>query len=173
MRADRTSRREGGYEAGGGRRSAGRERRAAPALLAVGLAAGCALRAGSSSRPSGDERVRSGETLFGRHCASCHGMKGRGDGPMANLLEEEPADLARIAARRDGVFPEPAIRRTLDGRDPVVAHGSREMPVWGRRFGEGLEGDPAGETARRGPAWLLIEYLKSIQRPGPAAPPEA
>lgn len=148
----------------GGRGSGNRApaRRLAGLALGAALAsAGCALGSGSSSAPSGDRtRERSGEALFRRHCAPCHGIRARGDGPVANLLREQPADLTRIAARRDGAFPEPAILRVLDGRDPVLAHGPRERPVWGERFGEGRSGEAAEEPALR-----LLEYLKSVQRP--------
>jgi len=41
----------------------------------------------------------------------------------------------RIAARRHWDFPVAAIVRVIDSRDPVVAHGSREMPIWGEASG--------------------------------------
>ncbi len=34
-----------------------------------------------------------GERLYGKHCASCHGASGRGDGPDAALFAERPRDL--------------------------------------------------------------------------------
>jgi cbb3-type cytochrome c oxidase subunit III len=49
-----------------------------------------------------------GRKLFVRHCASCHGFEGRGDGPTAAVLKEEHqvtvrdlADSAYMATRTD------------------------------------------------------------------------
>ncbi len=110
-----------------------------------------------------DARVEQGKEAFARLCASCHGVEGRGDGPAAAALDPAPADLTRIAARRDGVFPKAEILRIIDGRDPVVAHGSRDMPIWGERFQKGVEPGLAAEAEARGKALLLLEYLRSIQ----------
>jgi mono/diheme cytochrome c family protein len=57
-----------------------------------------------------------GRAQFVEHCASCHGMKGRGDGPAATSLKIAPADLTRIATRRDGIFPDGDIAAIIDGR---------------------------------------------------------
>lgn len=111
-----------------------------------------------------DPYVQAGERLYHQHCGSCHGMEGKGDGPVAMMLDPKPADLTRIAARRDGVFPEPAILRVIDGRDPIEAHGTREMPVWGKRFSEGPPPGPGTGTMARGQVLLLLQYLKSIQQ---------
>lgn len=130
------------------------------AALATFGALACAS-GGSDREPS--QAVESGAALYTENCAACHGTSGAGDGPAAEGLDPKPADLRRISARRGGVFPEVAILRVVDGRDPIVAHGSREMPIWGRRFG--LETTPglASEGSVRGNIQLLIEYLKTIQ----------
>jgi mono/diheme cytochrome c family protein len=105
-----------------------------------------------------------GAPLFQRHCAACHGADGRGDGPAAKALVTPPADLTTIAARRGGTFP-PTIAQFIDGRFEVTAHGSREMPVWGQRFGADVPDAGVGESIARGNIATLVEYLKSIQRP--------
>ncbi|HYM67436.1 MAG TPA: c-type cytochrome, partial [Patescibacteria group bacterium] len=33
------------------------------------------------------------EALYRRHCAVCHGIAGRGDGPAAGLLSPRPRDF--------------------------------------------------------------------------------
>lgn len=104
-----------------------------------------------------------GKSEFVRYCSACHGMAGDGTGPVAASLKEQPADLRTIAARRDGVFPEAAILRIIDGRDPVVAHGLREMPVWGEELAREVESGPGADAMARGRALLLVRYLKSIQ----------
>jgi len=56
----------------------------------------------------------------------------------AAALTTPPADLTRIAARRGGSFPDGEVARFVDGRFDLPAHGTREMPVWGERFGAGI-----------------------------------
>jgi mono/diheme cytochrome c family protein len=37
--------------------------------------------------------ARLGRAGYNRHCRSCHGNRGKGDGPMANTLETFPGDF--------------------------------------------------------------------------------
>jgi mono/diheme cytochrome c family protein len=104
-----------------------------------------------------------GAPYFERYCSSCHGVSGRGDGPVAELLSPRPADLTRIAARRDGKFPDGEVAKFIDGRFDMSAHGSRDMPVWGDRLSENVPDAGVGESMTRGKIAVLVEYLKSIQ----------
>ena len=108
------------------------------------------------------ETVSAGQQYFRRYCSACHGVEGRGDGPAAPALRPPPADLTRIAQRRGGRFPVAEIAAYIDGRTVVSAHGSREMPIWGERFGEMGGGGSVGEEVVRGNLLVLIEYLQSI-----------
>jgi mono/diheme cytochrome c family protein len=105
-----------------------------------------------------------GRTYFVTYCSACHGLDGRGNGPVAAALRTPPADLTRIAQRRGGKFPEAEIAAYIDGRANVQAHGSREMPVWGQKFSEKFGGDTTSEEFVRGHLLILIQYLKSIQQ---------
>jgi mono/diheme cytochrome c family protein len=107
--------------------------------------------------------AESGRTLYLRHCSSCHGEAGLGDGPVAPELRVEPADLTLIATRAGGRFPAAEVARYIDGRIDVAAHGSREMPVWGRRFGEDIAEDSTAEEVVRGNISVIVDYLRSIQ----------
>lgn len=112
------------------------------------------------------EKVASvGEEQFLRNCASCHGMTGKGDGYVGKLLKTPPADLSTIAQRNNGTFPALKIAETIDGRQPIGAHGSREMPVWGERFAETLPAGTGHDSAVRGEVMLYVRYLRSIQEP--------
>jgi mono/diheme cytochrome c family protein len=112
--------------------------------------------------PSG--AMREAPYVFVRHCSACHGTHGRGDGPAAPTLQPPPADLTRIAQRHDGLFPVAEITAAIDGRTIIPAHGSREMPIWGARFGEMGGGSPAGETVVQDVLRLLLDYLHAIQQ---------
>ncbi len=105
-----------------------------------------------------------GRTYFVTYCSACHGRDGRGNGPVAASLRTPPADLTRIAQRRSGQFPEAEIAAHIDGRSIVQAHGSREMPVWGRRFSKKYGGDSISEEFVRGHLLMLLQYLKAIQQ---------
>lgn len=109
--------------------------------------------------------VEVGAEAFATHCASCHGMDARGAGPVAAALVAPPADLTRIAARRGGDFPADEIAAWIDGRLAAPAHGTREMPVWGYRFAQGLPGGELTQELVRGRILTLVEYLRSIQAP--------
>lgn len=106
----------------------------------------------------------SGSELYQHFCASCHGLKARGNGPVARTLKAKVPDLTRIAARNGGTYPAEQVRETIDGMRLRDAHGTRDMPVWGWQF-YAIDGeDPvrrerAAEFIRR-----LVDYLASVQR---------
>jgi mono/diheme cytochrome c family protein len=96
-----------------------------------------------------DYSAHSGAKLYERFCASCHGDKGHGDGVVAASFKIEVPDLTRIAKRQGGVFPDEQIRRIIDGRNVLVPHGSREMPVWGYEFITRTKPRPTRRNARK------------------------
>ena len=109
--------------------------------------------------------VEAGAQLYERHCATCHGIDGKGKGPMAGVLLIQPIDLTALSAAGDGVFPVLRVVQRVDGRDPLVSHGS-PMPVYGDFF----EGDDTAlKTASGQPLMTsraiadLVAFLESIQ----------
>ena len=96
-----------------------------------------------------------GKREYQSACASCHGIDGRGDGPMRPFLSRPPADLTTLAARHG-----------VEGPGP---HGSRDMPIWGQVYREEsdwrLRGVPfPAEWSVRGRILALVEYLGTMQR---------
>lgn len=74
--------------------------------------------------------AESGKDMFGAYCASCHGLNGKGAGPAAPALKVAPADLTALARHNGGKYPAMQVLNILkDGTN--VAHGSKDMPVWG------------------------------------------
>lgn len=106
-----------------------------------------------------------GAEMYESLCASCHGVGGEGNGPVAPLIKIRVPDLTRIAERDGGEFPTEDVRRIIDGRFDRPAHGSRDMPVWGWRFyrGETLN-DPAERARVDELIDRLVVYIRSIQK---------
>lgn len=133
----------------------------------LGLIGVLALVAGRAAAEDPPLLAAAGEPLYVRHCAVCHARSGRGDGPFAGILKTQPADLTAIAARRGGRFPEDELARFVDGRFVPPAHGTREMPVWGRWLGVPIAEGTDADAVARGEVLAILEYLKTLQRPAP------
>jgi mono/diheme cytochrome c family protein len=109
-----------------------------------------------SANQGGDSNAR-GRKLYQRYCASCHGLDGKGGGPVAASLKTAIPDLTNIP-KVDGKFPSLRILQSISGELPIAAHGDREMPVWGTVF-----------RRREGPSkaqldvYALTKYVESIQ----------
>lgn len=112
-----------------------------------------------------DFLAMNGSELFGRFCASCHGVAGRGDGPVAKSFKTEVPDLTLISRRQGGKFPVDRIERIIDGRFTVFAHGERTMPVWGQELSRTEIGNPDAERATQLMIGRLLEHVRSLQRP--------
>ena len=105
-----------------------------------------------------------GSFLFRFHCAGCHGEGGRGDGPVADLLEVRPVDLTQLAARADGV-DEAWLATVIDGRERIRGHGTSRMPVWGMTFALELGSEREDEIRHR--IEVLATYVMSLQSAAP------
>ncbi len=104
-----------------------------------------------------------GEEIFLKYCAACHGESGRGDGPVARGLVTAVPDLTAIS-RRYGEFPAMQIADTIDGRRARVdAHGTRTMPVWGYEFWVEEGGDVVAQREMKQVIANLVDYIRSIQ----------
>lgn len=103
-----------------------------------------------------------GREVYLSHCASCHGVDGKGNGPIASSLRTPPSDLTTIALRYGG-FHESEVAAAIDGRRTVAAHGPRGMPVWGTVFETELEREPHSVRTGLLRTFELVEYLRSMQ----------
>jgi mono/diheme cytochrome c family protein len=119
------------------------------------------------AQQSGAGKYDLGKYEYQAKCASCHGVSGKGDGPMRAALKKAPSDLTTFAKRNGGAFPSQLAWQVIDGR-PVEtgAHGTREMPVWGQDFRREFlrpEPGPSAEWYVAGRISAPVDYLESIQ----------
>lgn len=125
------------------------------------------LIAGSGfAAPTLAQDANEGEILYQKHCSDCHGSSADGKGPLAAAMIMKPKNLSLLAAENDGIFPVLKVVMRIDGREPLVSHGS-PMPVYGQYFeGSGatlktVTGQPI-LTSR--PIADLVAYLQGVQQ---------
>jgi len=103
-----------------------------------------------------------GATIFRNNCAACHGLEGRGNGPVSKALNRDVPDLTTLSQRNQGAFPFTHVRTIIMfGADNLrPAHGSKTMPIWGPIFHE-IEFDQDLGNVR---LENITKYLESIKR---------
>lgn len=82
-----------------------------------------------------------GKNLYSKHCKSCHGKNGEGDGPKAAELKTAPGDFtsADFQAQTDGAL----YYKTTEGRD--------DMPNFKKKISSDED------------RWLIIHYLRTMK----------
>jgi mono/diheme cytochrome c family protein len=109
-----------------------------------------------------------GKDEYVSSCAACHGVTGKGDGPAAKALIRPPTDLTKLS-EANGVFPISRVYDAIDGRIEVIAHGTRDMPVWGETYTRQLKypgsmlSKEMTESMVRVRMLALIEYISTLQ----------
>lgn len=122
-----------------------------PILLVLALAlltTACRGPEGTGARDSQEEWVLQGQRTYEMHCAGCHGLGGKGDGPAAAFLNPPPRDFT-AATFKFRTTPS-SFLPTDEDLFRTITHGVRNtsMPSW-RMLSEG---------ERR----ALVQYLKSF-----------
>lgn len=124
------------------------------------------LLAATMTAPALAQDATEGESLFRTYCATCHGLDADGKGPMGPALILQPTNLTRLQIDNNGDFPRVRVIKRIDGRDPLVSHGS-PMPVYGDYF----EGHDVALKTKAGqpimtskPVADLVAWLESVQQ---------
>lgn len=109
----------------------------------------------ASSEPS------SGYEDFFRYCSACHGEAADGKGPVANVLTPPPPALNNLREGYGRPLGAKLVSYVMGTTMPRAgAHGTSDMPVWGRNLKE-PDGDDTESTHT---IWKIVEFLESIQR---------
>jgi len=85
----------------------------------------------AASCEAGEAPDMTGAELYKEFCATCHGVSGHSDGPVALSLKRRVPDLTLIAKRNGGEFPAEAVHRMIDGRSMPRSHGTPTCPFGG------------------------------------------
>jgi mono/diheme cytochrome c family protein len=102
----------------------------------------------------------SGQQMYASYCAVCHGSDGKGGGPAAEALKVPPTNLTALAKNNGGKYPGLKVTSTLRGDANLPAHGSKDMPVWGKLFWT-MSGGHESEVQQR--VANLTKYVESLQ----------
>jgi len=88
------------------------------------------------------ESVKAGAALFAKHCQSCHGNKGLGDGTKASELKTEPGDFSTAAfqGQSDGSL----FYKITEGRD--------DMPSFKKKIPDAND------------VWNLVNFLRTLKK---------
>jgi mono/diheme cytochrome c family protein len=86
--------------------------------------------------------IATGKELWAKHCKSCHGAKGLGDGPKGASLKTFPGDFSSAAFKSstDGEL----FYRTDKGRD--------EMPAYEKKIPDAND------------RWSLVAYVRTFKK---------
>ncbi|OHC66738.1 MAG: hypothetical protein A3H93_11030 [Rhodocyclales bacterium RIFCSPLOWO2_02_FULL_63_24] len=137
--------------------------------VAAALAAVMIVGSVATAAAAADKLMDVGKFEYEGACAVCHGITGKGNGPFMGQLATRVPDLTVLAANNGGVFPFDRVYQVIDGRQELKAHGTREMPIWGRSFrmqsSAFFENYPPHdiESSARSRILALTEYVYRLQ----------
>jgi mono/diheme cytochrome c family protein len=85
--------------------------------------------------------VAEGKELYVQHCQSCHGKKGKGDGPKAAQLDTDSGDFTKADFQKqsDGAL----FYKTVEGR--------KDMPSFKKKIPDQDE------------IWSLVNYMRTLK----------
>lgn len=85
--------------------------------------------------------LATGKTLYTQHCKSCHGTKGKGDGPKAAQLDTESGDFTKadFQAQTDGAL----FYKTSEGR--------KDMPSFKKKVPDAND------------IWAIVNYMRTFK----------
>lgn len=86
--------------------------------------------------------ISSGKELWAKHCKSCHGSKGLGDGPKGASLKTFPGDFSTAAFQ--GSTDGELFYRTNKGRD--------EMPAYEKKIPDAND------------RWALVAFMRTMKK---------
>lgn len=115
--------------------------------------------------------LQAGKALYEQHCAACHGVQGRGDGPAAMGLEPPPSnfhDLERLAQRSVyGLYN--TITLGVEGTSMASFKRLSDEDRWALAFFVASLGVPAARQRQGEELWRAGEVASVFTDLGPVA----
>ncbi len=132
----------------------------AAALVAV---LGYAQKPSSVNIKAEPTQADNGKQMFVSYCAPCHGMDGRGQGPVASALQTKPTDLTVLSQNNHGEYPAEHVAAVLRFGVENAAHGSKQMPIWGPVFYR-MDHKMGSTSAQALRIRNVVGYIKTLQQ---------
>lgn len=88
-----------------------------------------------------EESIKKGKDLYVTHCNSCHGKKGKGDGPKAAQLETECGNFTTAAFKQE---PDGALFYK-------ISEGRKDMPSFKKKIADAND------------IWNVVNYLRTLK----------
>ena len=104
------------------------------------------------------DHAEAGRAEYVRYCSACHGEEADGNGPVANVLSPRPPALTSLRKK----FGKPLstdLVAFVSGTSMPRAHGTSDMPVWGKVLREETGDERTGVDL----LWQIVHYLDCIQ----------
>ncbi len=86
------------------------------------------------------DKLANAHILYNNYCAQCHGYKGKGDGPVAAMLNPHPAD-----------HTSPSVQSQTDG-----------ALFWKIKTGRG-QMQPYADKLTEQQRWSLVNYIRTLK----------
>ncbi len=101
-----------------------------------------AASASKANPQKGPASISNGKALFAKHCQSCHGKSGMGDGTKASELKTEPGDFSKggFQSQSDGSI----FYKISEGRD--------DMPSFKKKIADAND------------VWDVVNYLRTLKK---------
>ncbi len=132
-------------------------------LIAATIAAGTLFASESNSTVTiHTERTSpaDGKAMYTSYCAPCHGVDGRGKGPLSSSLKRTPSDLTVLSRNNGGAFPSVHVIGVLGHGTRVSGHEPSSMPDWGSLLGMINQDNKLAAPLRMS---NLSRYLETLQ----------
>lgn len=87
-----------------------------------------------------DASLKVGKTVYTKHCESCHGKKGKGDGSKSAQLDTDPGNFPKdLPSQSDGAL----YYKVVEGRD--------DMPSFKKKIPDTEE------------IWAVVNYMRTFK----------
>ena len=86
--------------------------------------------------------IADGKTLWAKHCQSCHGKSGMGDGSKAAQLKTEPGDFSKASTQT----------QTDGSLFYKISAGRDDMPGFKKKIPENDD------------VWSLVNYMRTLKK---------